>query len=97
LAPEEVEKLLQSCDRNTPAGRRDYAILLLLARLGLRGGEVAHMVLEDIDWAAGELVVRGKSKRRSKSEAGGALKVKHQPPGLCDVLGSMSSSRSHPR
>jgi len=66
LAPEEVEKLLQSCDRSTPAGRRDYAILLLLARLGLRGGEVAHMVLEDIDWAAGELLVRGKSAREDR-------------------------------
>jgi site-specific recombinase XerD len=66
LAPEEVEKLLQSCDRNSPAGQRDYAILLLLARLGLRGGEVAHMVLEDIDWGVGEIVVRGKSAREDR-------------------------------
>jgi site-specific recombinase XerD len=77
LAQEEVEALLQSCDGNTPAGRRDYAILLLLGRLGLRGGEVAHMVLEDIDWAAGEIVVRGKSAREDRmplpSDVGQAL------------------------
>jgi site-specific recombinase XerD len=66
LAPEEVDRLLQSCDRSTSAGQRDYAILLLLARLGLRGGEVAHMVLEDIDWAVGEIVVRGKSAREDR-------------------------------
>jgi site-specific recombinase XerD len=66
LTPEEVEKLLQSCDRSTSTGQRDYAILLLLARLGLRGGEVAHMVLEDIDWAAGEIFVRGKSVREDR-------------------------------
>jgi len=66
LVPEAVEKLLQSCNRKTPTGQRDYAILLLLARLGLRGGEVAHMVLEDVDWAAGEIVVRGKSAREDR-------------------------------
>jgi site-specific recombinase XerD len=79
LVPEEVEKLLQSCDRSTPAGQRDYAILLLLARLGLRGGEVAHMVLEDIDWTLGEIAVRGKSAREDRMplphDVGQALSV----------------------
>ena len=55
--------LLDSCDRCTPVGRRDYAIVLLLSRLGLRCGEVAGLDLEDIDWRASELVVRGKGSR----------------------------------
>jgi site-specific recombinase XerC len=46
LPPDQVERLLQCCDRRTPSGQRDYAILLLLARLGLRGGEVLAMTLE---------------------------------------------------
>lgn len=61
LRPEEVEVLLKSSsDRRTPAGRRDFAILLLLARLGLRAGEIVALSLEDIDWAAGEITVHGK-------------------------------------
>ena len=48
---------------STPAGQRDYAILLLLARLGLRAGEVVAMTLGDLDWEAGEFVVRGKGDR----------------------------------
>jgi len=66
LMPEETEHLLQVCDPETPAGRRDYAILLLLARLGLRAAEVVHMTLEDIDWDAGELVIRGKARREDR-------------------------------
>jgi len=52
--------LLRSCDRRRSKERRDYAVLLTLLRLGLRAGEVAHLCLEDIDWRAGEVVVRGK-------------------------------------
>jgi site-specific recombinase XerD len=63
LAPEQVERLLACCDRSTPIGQRDYAILLLLARLGLRAGEVVAMSLEDLDWEAGEFIVRGKGDR----------------------------------
>ena len=63
---EDVACLLQSCDRSTPQGQRDYAILLLLARLGLRPGEVVAMTLEDLDWEAGELLVRGKGGRRDR-------------------------------
>jgi site-specific recombinase XerD len=66
LEPKQVECLLKACNRATPAGRRDYAILLLLARLGLRAGEVAHMELDDIDWENGELMVRGKSVRHDR-------------------------------
>jgi integrase/recombinase XerD len=63
LPPDQVERLLQCCDRRTPSGQRDYAILLLLARLGLRGGEVLAMTLDDPDWERGEILVRGKGQR----------------------------------
>jgi integrase/recombinase XerD len=61
-----VTRLLGSCDRRTVVGRRDFAILMLLSRLGLRIGEVAALRLEDIDWRAGELVVRGKGSRQER-------------------------------
>jgi len=63
LEAAQITKLLKSCDRRRSVGRRDYAILLLLARLGLRAGEVAHLCLEHIDWRAGEVCVRGKGSR----------------------------------
>ena len=66
LEPEHVECLLGSCNRSAPTGRRDYAVLLLLARLGLRAGEVVHMTLDDIDWENGEITVRGKSLRHDR-------------------------------
>ena len=66
LKPDEVEQLLVSIDRTTSTGLRDYAILLLLARLGLRGGEVVELKLEDLDWDAGTITVRGKSSRHNK-------------------------------
>ena len=64
LEPAAVRKLLASCDRRRTVGRRDYAIVLLLARLGLRRGEVAAIQLEDVDWRAGELLIRGKGSRQ---------------------------------
>ena len=64
LEPAAVRKMLASCDRRRTVGRRDYAILLLLSRLGLRRGEVAAIGLEDVDWRAGELLVRGKGSRQ---------------------------------
>jgi site-specific recombinase XerD len=60
LSPTEVDRLLDTFDPNTPAGRRNRAILVLLARLGLRAGEVAGLQLDDIRWRSGEIVVRGK-------------------------------------
>jgi site-specific recombinase XerD len=60
MTPEEVGRMLQACNRHTATGRRDYAILLLLARLGLRAGEVVALELDDVDWRAGEILVRGK-------------------------------------
>jgi site-specific recombinase XerD len=66
MAPADVARLLDCCDRATLGGARNYAIMLLLARLGLRSIEVARMELEDLDWRAGELVVRGKARRQDR-------------------------------
>ncbi len=66
LTPSELRGLLAACDRSTSTGRRDYAIILLLARLGLRAGEVAGLELEDIDWRRGEFAVRGKGNRTER-------------------------------
>lgn len=62
LSAEDVDRLLEACDRQTAVGRRDHAILLLLARLGLRAGEIIALELDDIQWRAGEITVRS-SKR----------------------------------
>lgn len=66
LPPAHVKQVLEHCDRQTAVGRRDYAILLLLARLGLRSGEVAGLNLEDIDWMNGVFSVLGKGGRSSQ-------------------------------
>lgn len=63
LPTADVERMIASCDRTTPLGLRDRAVLLLLARLGLRAGDVWGMRLDDFDWAAGTLRVSGKSRR----------------------------------
>jgi integrase/recombinase XerD len=63
LATSEVRALVASCDRSHPIGLRDFAIITLLARLGLRAAEVAGLKLGDVDWRAGEIVIRGKSRR----------------------------------
>jgi integrase len=77
IGAEQVARLLAGCDRRKAIGRRDYAILLLLARLGLRGGEVVALELDDIDWRTGELAVRGKGGHRDRlplpSDVGEAL------------------------
>lgn len=66
VAPGDLAAMLGSCDRTTTAGRRDYSMLLMLSRLGLRAGEVARFGLDDIDWRAGELIVRGKGPKDSR-------------------------------
>ncbi|MBA3005933.1 MAG: site-specific integrase [Proteobacteria bacterium] len=62
LNPDELETILEACDRTTSVGRRDYSILLLIARLGLRAGEVVTLTLDDINWRTAELMVRGKGQ-----------------------------------
>jgi site-specific recombinase XerD len=73
----EVERLLDGCDRSSLAGVRDFAMLMLLARLGLRSVEVARLELDDLDWRSGEIMVRGKACRRDRlplpSDVGEAL------------------------
>jgi len=67
LEPVAVRALLASCDRRRTVGRRDYAVLLLLVRLGLRAGEIAAIELDDIDWRGDELLVRNsKGARRER-------------------------------
>jgi site-specific recombinase XerD len=63
LEPCQLRRLLAACDRRTPTGRRDYAVMLLLSRLGLRAGEVAGLGLDDLDWRRGELTIVGKGNR----------------------------------
>ena len=66
LRPAQTTGLLNSCDRRTRVGRRDFAVLVVLSRLGLRAGEVARLQLGDIDWRSGDLLVRGKGGRRDR-------------------------------
>lgn len=77
IAPSDVQRLLDGCDRTDPVGVRDFAILMLVARLGLRSAEVARLELGDIDWRGGEIVVRGKARRQDRlplpSDVGEAL------------------------
>jgi len=73
----EVQRVLDGVDRSTEVGVRDFAIIMLVARLGLRSIEVARLELRDVDWRAGELVVRGKGRRQDRlplpAEVGQAL------------------------
>ncbi len=66
LEPGQLRRLLAGCDRRTGTGRRDYAILLLPSRLGLRAGEIARLGLDDIDWRHGELTIRGKGNHAER-------------------------------
>jgi integrase/recombinase XerD len=82
----QVQRLLQCCDRGRATGRRDFAILTVLARLGLRAAEVAGMRLDDLDWRAGELIVHGKGQRDERlplpSDVGAAIAeyLRGRPP-----------------
>jgi len=66
LQPHQVRQALNQCDRRTAQGRRDYAILLLLSRLGLRACEIVGLTLNDIHWQAGEITVQGKGNRTTR-------------------------------
>jgi integrase/recombinase XerD len=87
VEPEVVAALLSSCDRRRTVGRRDYAILLLLVRLGLRAGEVGRICLGDINWRVGEILIHGKGGREDilplPPDVGEALAdyLRSRPPG----------------
>ena len=66
LTSDDVSRLLASCDRRTAIGRRDFAILTVLSRLGLRASEMVGLTLEDVDWNLGEITVSGKGGRRDQ-------------------------------
>lgn len=69
IAPEHLRTVFAHCSRDTPVGRRDYAILMLLARLGLRASEIVSLTLESIDWEAGSIEVKGKGAGKGKQTA----------------------------
>ena len=77
ISPAQVHGLLSHCNRRTATGRRDYAVLLLLARLGLRAGEVVELTLDDLDWDEGAIQIRGPAQRRDRlpmpADVGAAL------------------------
>jgi site-specific recombinase XerD len=81
-----VERILKCCDRKTSVGRRNHAILLLLARLGLRAGEVVGLNLDDIDWSTGQIAIRGKGGKSAQlplaADVGAALAayLRHDRP-----------------
>jgi site-specific recombinase XerD len=66
ISAAQVRTVLDGCDRTTALGRRDYAILLMLAKLGLRASEVATITLDDIDWRSGEMLIRAKGRQRTR-------------------------------
>ncbi len=65
LSATQVREILDTCDQTTAMGRRDYAILMMLAKLGLRATEVATLTLDDIDWRSGEMLIRAKGRQRA--------------------------------
>jgi integrase len=90
IPTEAVQRVLAACERSTVRGKRDYAILLLLARLGLRAGEIVSLELDDIDWVNGQLAVRSKkgdgwARLPLPVDVGRALAryLKVRPPTLC--------------
>lgn len=87
----DAKALLDSCDRRSSQGRRDYAVLMVLLRLGLRAGEVAALKLDDIDWRAAEITVAGKGGRHDRlplsAEVGEAIAgylTRGRPKGTAD-------------
>jgi site-specific recombinase XerD len=76
LSAKEIKKLLISCNRHTYIGIRDYAVLILMSKLGLRACEICSITLDDISWFTGEIIVRGKGRENKlpiSQEIGEAL------------------------
>ena len=108
LPAEDIERIIDSCKVSLPCGKRDRAILLLLARLGLRAGDIVHMRLQDIDWKGAWIHVAGKGRRQTRlplsKEVGQAIVTYLQegrPPASTDTLFLRSRApfrgfRAHP-
>lgn len=87
LPPQKVQQVLDACDRTTAMGLRDYAVLMVLAKLGLRAGEVAALRLGDIDWQSGSILVHGKGRgNRSCRYAATSVKLSSPISGMGDRL-----------
>ncbi|WP_158927649.1 site-specific integrase [Acidisphaera sp. S103] len=84
LSAAQVQRTLDGCDRATPMGRRDYAILMMLAKLGLWAGKVATLTPDDIDWRASEMLVRAKGRQRARMDAGDYLRALARRIGVVD-------------
>ena len=86
LPTDDVERILDGCDRKTSVGRRTHAILLLLARRGVRAGEVVGLSLDDMDWSTGQITIRGKGGKSAQlplaADVGAALAayLRHDRP-----------------
>lgn len=105
LAAPQVQRLLDCCDRTSSVGARDFAMLVLVARLGLRSAEVARLELDDIDWRAGEIVVRGKgpssgpsaTRRRSRRGSEHPPQIAQAPDHIAPgVPGHQGVDAGHP-
>jgi site-specific recombinase XerD len=98
LKPDEIQRLIEATKSDDAKGRRDYAIMLLLARLGLRATEVVAIQLEDIDWRAGEILIRGKGKLHDRmplpKEVGEAIVNYIQNGRLCGSRALFVSDRA---
>lgn len=102
VRPGEAKRLLRSCDQRTAVGRRDFAIITLMVRLGLRVGEIAALELGDVDWRRGEIMIRGKGRREERlplsadvGEAMAGWLRRGRPPGR--VAARACSPRCSPR
>ena len=103
IGPSQVERLIAACDRATPAGLRDRAVLLLLARLGLRASDILSLRLDDLDWQQATLSVRGKGRRETRlplpQDAGDAVLayMEHARPRVpCDRVFFMLNAPTRP-
>jgi integrase/recombinase XerD len=101
LPAEHAARIVASCDRSTAVGCRDHAILVMLSRMGLRGCEVSRLLLEDLDWRAGEVIVRGKREYHERLplpvDVGTALVdyLQHARPRTGDRHVFLTSTRPH--
>jgi integrase/recombinase XerD len=102
ITPTQEKALLRACDRRRASGRRDYAVIVLMLRLGLRASEVATLRLDDLDWRAGQVTVRGKGARVDELplpvDVGEAIAVylRHGRPRVATAQGGVPARAAAP-